>query len=198
VFFDTLEHRQQDPVRELFPKCLRGGQAPMLVFRRKPIDFNVDDRPTGAVLSFERRKDSGSVPRGTGWGKPQGGGIPGEPGRRLRRGNPVADVPTGWRIKPLKRGRRREIRRRCPASRTIDDPGHCRSASGRSDRRLRCASQDVRKAVTRGDESGDNPVLYGQLSAGGFANRTRGCNAERRGDSSQVKLCRANPVSAPG
>jgi hypothetical protein len=27
VFFDTLEHRQQDPERELFPKCLRGGQA---------------------------------------------------------------------------------------------------------------------------------------------------------------------------
>jgi len=30
VFFDTLEHRQQDPERELFPKCLRGGQVPIL------------------------------------------------------------------------------------------------------------------------------------------------------------------------
>jgi hypothetical protein len=49
VFFDTLEHRQQDPVRELFPKCLRGGQAPMRFVRRKPLDSTMDDRPTGAV-----------------------------------------------------------------------------------------------------------------------------------------------------
>jgi len=27
VLFDTLEYRKQNPERELFPKCLRGGQA---------------------------------------------------------------------------------------------------------------------------------------------------------------------------
>jgi len=30
VLFDTLEYRKQNPERELFPKCLRGGQAPIL------------------------------------------------------------------------------------------------------------------------------------------------------------------------
>jgi hypothetical protein len=67
------------------------------------------------------------ITRGTGWGKPQGGEIPREPGRRLRRGNPVAVVPTGRRMKPLKRRRCGETRNEGTAIRTVADPGHCRS-----------------------------------------------------------------------
>jgi hypothetical protein len=198
VFFDTLEHRQQDPVRELFPKCLRGGQAATRFVRRKPFDSNMDDRPTGAVHPSQEGRILVRLPRGTGWGKPQGGRIPGEPGRRLRRGNPVADVPTGWRMNPLKRGRRREIRRRRPASRTIDDPGHCRSAkaapAGGCDTRRKARGRPLPEEV----DPGGKPVSNGLLPADGPANRKRGSNAERRSDSSQVKLCRTNPVSAPG
>lgn len=116
--------------------------------------------------SFARRRDSGSVPRGTGWGKPQGGGIPREPGRRLRRGNPVAVVPTGWRMKPLKRGRRREIRRRRPASRAIDDPGHCRPAkaapTGGCDARRKACGRPLPEEMDPGGKSRLERALAGR------------------------------------
>jgi len=128
VLFDTLEYRQQDPERELFLKYLRGGQAPILPAGRRKLERRASGRPADRsdIPPQGGRIRIGST-LGTGWGKPQGGRIPGEPGRRLHRRNPVADVPTGRRMKPLKRGRR-DPKSRCGfCSRTIDDPGYCRS-----------------------------------------------------------------------
>jgi len=57
VFFDTLEHRQQDPERELFPKCLRGGQAPILPAGSES-DTPTSGRPADRNCSTARKKGS--------------------------------------------------------------------------------------------------------------------------------------------
>jgi len=147
------------------------------------------------------RKEAGSEfgsSRGTGWGKPQGGGIPGEPGRRLRRGNPVADVPTGWRMKPLKRDRRGIKPRRGCCNRTIDDPGHCRygrnaAPTGGCDAGRKARGRPLPEEMC----AGGNPGSPGNVSSP-FSRSQEGRHRREAGDSSQVKLCRANPVSAPG
>lgn len=180
VLFDTLEYRQQNPERVLFPKCRKGGQASILPERSE------SGKPGQWMFgrTVPNPSQGGCNPvrftRGTGWGKPQGGGIPGEPGRRSHQRNPVADVPTGWRMKPLKRGRRGIKPRRGCCSRTIVDPGHCRlgrnaAPTGGCEARRKVRGRPLPEEMC----TGGNPGSSGLLPADRTANRKRGCTAER-------------------
>lgn len=88
VLFDTLEYRQQNPERVLFPKCQKGGQASILRARSESGMPTVDVRPNRAK-PFARRVQFSSVHPRHGMGKAPGRRNP----RRAR--TPIAPEKSG-------------------------------------------------------------------------------------------------------
>jgi len=113
AFFDTLEYRESGPEREAFPQVpeRRAGSPNSRTIPRERLRRNDEVDPmaarmrTGAARRRAEPQADGQA-RDGGWGEPQGGRNPGEPGCAARERSDGGGTPTGSGTKPLKRRRR--------------------------------------------------------------------------------------------